>query len=105
MKTYFVDVVLNHYLDFFGRANRKQFWLYVLWGIVVTLVAGIVFHFLGNLGNTLGFLLGLALLCPTIAIATRRLRDGGFSPWWWLLLLIPGIGGIILLVLWLLPSK
>ena len=105
MKTYFLDVIFKHYLDFGGRADRKQFWLYVLWCIIVGILASIIFGFLGRLGITLQGLLGLALLCPNLAIATRRLRDGGFSPLWWLLLLLPGIGFLILLIMWILPSK
>ena len=28
--TYFVDVLKNHYTDFNGRANRPQYWYFVL---------------------------------------------------------------------------
>ena len=105
MKTYFLDVIFQHYIDFGGRATRKQFWLFVLFNIIVGFVLGFVFAFLGKTGTVLANLYQLALFLPSLAIAARRLRDGGFTPWLLLLLLLPIIGWIILLVLYLLPSK
>lgn len=103
--TYFLDVIKNHYFDFAGKADRKQFWLWVLWSFIIFLVLSIVLSFFGKVGNIIYFLCQLAILLPALGIAARRLRDGGFSPWLLLLGLIPVIGWIILLVLYLLPSK
>ena len=103
--TYFWDVIKNHYIDFAGKATRKQFWLYVLWSFIIFFVLGIIFSFCGNVGKTLGIICELAVLLPSLGIAARRLRDGGFTPWLLLLALIPVLGGLILLVLYLLPSK
>lgn len=103
--TYFLDVIKNHYFDFAGKADRKQFWLWVLWSFIIFLVLSIVLGFFGKVGNIIYFLCQLAILLPALGIAARRLRDGGFSPWLLLLGLIPVIGWIILLVLYLLPSK
>ena len=103
--TYFWDVIKNHYIDFAGKATRKQFWLYVLWSFIVFFVLGFVAAFIGKVGTTVIFLCELAVLLPSLGIAARRLRDGGFSPWLLLLGLIPVLGGLILLVLYLLPSK
>lgn len=105
MKTYFLDVLMHHYVDFSGRATRKQFWLFVVLSLVVSFVLCLVLGFLGKAGAIITSLIPLILLLPSLAIGARRLRDGGFSPWLWLLVLIPGIGGLILLVLWCLPSK
>ncbi|MBQ8033012.1 MAG: DUF805 domain-containing protein [Elusimicrobiaceae bacterium] len=103
--TYFVDPIKNHYLDFAGKANRKQFWLFVLFNFLVFLVLSIVLNFLGKTGDIVYFVCQLAVLLPSLGIAARRLRDGGFSPWLLLIGLIPVLGWIILLVLYLLPSK
>jgi len=103
--TYFIDVVKNHYLDFEGKANRKQFWSYVLaWIIiwVVLIILGAIFS--SSLFMWILWLLAIALLLPNIAIGCRRLRDAGLSPWWMLLLLIP-IVDLAVLVMWILPSK
>ena len=110
MKTYFLDVLMHHYVDFSGRATRKQFWLFVLWAILIPFIVGIIGGLSGSQSvqtalTPLVLLYELLLIIPYIAIGARRLRDGGFSPWLLLLMLIPGIGGLILLILFLLPSK
>ena len=109
---YFVDPIKNHYLDFGGRATRTQYWAF--WGfcMLASVVAGVLVIILGQIADilaTLGLiaygLFGLALLLPSLAIAARRLRDGGFTPWLLLVGLVPGFGWLILLILLLLPSK
>ncbi len=102
--TYFWDVIKNHYFDFAGKATRKQFWLWVLWSFIVFFVLALVLGFFGKVGNAVYFLCQLAVLLPSLGIAARRLRDADFSPWW-LLLWLTGIGAIILIIFWLLPSK
>ncbi len=102
--TYFLDVIKNHYIDFAGKAARKQFWLYVLFYVIIFAILKIVLGFLGNIGGTIYFLCHLAVLLPSLGICARRLRDADFSPWW-LLLWLTGIGFFVLLIFWLLPSK
>ena len=100
LNKYVVDPIKNHYVDFSGRATRTQFWLFALFCVILL---AILRALLGS-----GLILALcvlALFLPNLAIAARRLRDGGFSPWLLLLSLIPFIGQLILLVLFLLPSK
>ena len=103
--TYFWDVIKNHYIDFAGKADRKHFWLWVLWSFIVFFVLGFVCSFFGKAGNVVVTLCQLAVLLPSLGIAARRLRDGGFTPWLLLLALIPFVGWLILLVLYLMPSK
>ncbi len=101
----FWDVIKNHYVDFAGKATRKQFWLYVLWYIIVSFGLGLVFSFFGSMRLTLCYLFVLAILLPSLAITARRLRDASFSPWWLLLLLLPYLGILSVLILCLMPSK
>lgn len=103
--TYFMDPIKNHYLDFGGKATRKQFWLFVLFNFLVFLVLSIILGFLGKTGDVVYFVCQLAVLLPSLGIAARRLRDGGFTPWLLLLGLIPVLGWLVLLVLYLMPSK
>lgn len=105
LMTYFVEPIKSHYVDFSGRATRKQFWLFVLFYIIVMVVAGLLLGFLGDTGTILVRIFQLALLLPSLAIMARRLRDAGFSPWWLLIGLVPFIGGLVLFVFYLLPSK
>ncbi|MBR4592456.1 MAG: DUF805 domain-containing protein [Elusimicrobiaceae bacterium] len=105
LNTYYIDAIKNHYLDFSGRATRTQFWLYVLFNLIVFFVLSLVLSFFGKAGDMIYIVCSLAVLLPSIAVAARRLRDGGFSPWWLLICLVPFIGWIVLLVFYLLPSK
>ena len=106
MNKYFIDVIKNHYFDFGGKATRTQFWMFVLINWLVSLVLGIICGmFLKEHANIVNVVYSLALLLPSLGIAARRLRDGGFSPWLLLLFLIPIIGWIALLILYIMPSK
>lgn len=95
--------VLKQYADFNGRARRTEFWMYVLFNFIITIVLGSIDRLIGTVTLT-GFGLfsgfyGLAVLIPSLAVSVRRLHDIGKSGWMLLLLLIPIIGGIWLIVL------
>ena len=57
------------------------------------------------IGYGLLLLIGLGILVPSIAITWRRLHDGNFAGPFYFLSLIPYVGGIIMIVFMLLPSK
>jgi len=108
MQTYLLDPILKHYVDFKGRATRKQFWLFTLFLFVAMMIIGIIFGIAGvseSAANNISLILQIALFLPSLAIAARRLRDGGFSPWLLLLGLIPILGWLVLLVFYCWPSK
>ncbi|MDU4222351.1 MAG: DUF805 domain-containing protein [Enterobacter asburiae] len=64
--------VLRNYIGFGGRARRKEYWMFVL--------------------------VGLLVLLPSWAVLFRRLHDTDRSAWWLLLLLIPLVGWIVILI-------
>lgn len=95
--------ILNNYANFDGRAGLREFWLWFapLFALCLALqvlgqIAGIFF--------TLGSLVGLATLIPTLAVGARRLHDTGRSGWMQLLLVIPVIGLLVLAYFWAQPS-
>jgi len=108
----------RHYADFQGRSRRSEYWLFVL---QTTVVAFVVVFFIGfgsfldpSSGGLLGLsagalaLLGLfwlATVIPGLAVGVRRLHDAGLSGWLMLIGFIPYLGGLILLVLTLLPPN
>ena len=61
------------------------------------------FYASGNLGLLSG-LYSLAVLLPSIAVAVRRLHDTDRSGWWFLIGFVPIVGGIILLVFYVLEG-
>ena len=98
VKTYFLDIITKHFFDFGGKETRKVYWLFVLNCFIVGLILNVIW-------GTLATIFSLIVLLPSLGILVRRLRDAGFNPWWVLLLILPGIGGIILLVMACFPSK
>jgi uncharacterized membrane protein YhaH (DUF805 family) len=89
--------VLRNYAGFQGRARRKEYWMFVLINVIVSVVLSIL-EAIANLSNVLTGLYSLAVLLPSLAVGVRRLHDTGRSGWWLLISLIPLIGAIILLV-------
>ncbi len=91
----FVEAVrtcFTKYADFSGCAKRPEFWWWVLFVFVASLVLGFVSHLVSGLFS-------LATLIPSIAVTTRRLHDIDRSGWWQLIGLIPLIG-LIILIIW-----
>ena len=88
---------LKKYAVFSGRARRKEYWLFVLFSVIIAVVLGVVEVLVGGPG-VLPSLYYLAVLIPTIAVGVRRLHDTNRSGWWLLIGLIPVVGGIVLLV-------
>ena len=89
--------VLKKYAVFSGRARRKEYWMFLLFNIIIGLVLGVLEGLAGGPG-VLGSIYGLAVLIPGIAVSARRLHDTDRSGWWLLIGLIPLIGAIVLLV-------
>ena len=98
--------VLKKYAVFSGRAQRKEYWLFVLCNVVIGVVLsliGFAFAFLewpvGSTGvSAVAGLYALAVVIPSLAVLVRRLHDTNRSGGWFFISLIPIIGGIILLV-------
>ena len=95
--------VLKQYFDFSGRARRKEYWMFFLFNLLVSIALAISDAMLGTLDTEsgwglLGALYAIAVLIPGLAVSVRRLHDRDKSGWWLLLAFIPLIGGIVLLV-------
>jgi len=96
--------VLKQYADFNGRARRKEYWMFVIFNIVVAFVLGFIDGIIGTYDaqtgyGVLGGLYTLAVLIPGLAVGVRRLHDVGKSGWMLLIAFIPLVGAIWLLVL------
>jgi uncharacterized membrane protein YhaH (DUF805 family) len=98
----FVDAVrsaLSKYATFSGRARRSEYWWFVLFNLIVSVVARLVdAAAFGTSTAYLTIIVALALLLPGLAVAVRRLHDIGKSGWWILLALVPIVGAIVLIV-------
>jgi len=93
------------YAIFSGRASRSEYWWMALFNFIIAIVLAIISSLSTILYAILALIYGLGMLIPGLAVGVRRLHDANMSGWLLLLGLIPFIGGIILLVLTLLPSS
>ncbi len=93
--------VLKKYAVFSGRSTRSEYWYFVLFNIIISIVLGFIDSFLGLKKGDNGLfesLFGIAMLVPSIAVGIRRLHDTGKSGWWTLLVFIPILGWIPLII-------
>jgi uncharacterized membrane protein YhaH (DUF805 family) len=78
--------VLKNYAGFDGRASRQEYWMFVLFNILISIAISIVSNVLRSITKTdqniLGLIYNLAVLVPSIAVAIRRMHDTGRSGWW-----------------------
>lgn len=69
----------RRYFSFNGRANRVEFWMWMLFVLIVTAFV------------VVGWIMLPVVIIPSFSVATRRLHDVGKSGWWVILGLIPPI--------------
>ncbi|WP_151763979.1 DUF805 domain-containing protein [Acinetobacter soli] len=85
---------LRNYINFNGRARRKEYWFFQLWYAILSfimLVLGDVF----DLGDNLFLIATLLVSLPAIAVSVRRLHDINRSGWLVLINLVPIVGVFI----------
>lgn len=93
---WFIDV-LKKYAVFNGRARRKEYWMFILFYVLIYVGLFIVESLVGSPG-ILVLIFALGLLVPSVAVTIRRLHDTDRSGWWFLIAFVPIVGGIVLLV-------
>ena len=86
-----IRVCFSKYADFNGRAERSEYWWFILFIVIASLAISMV-------SSVLSGLFSLGTLLPSISAATRRLHDTNRSGWWQLIAIVPVIGIIILIV-------
>lgn len=81
--------VLKQYAVFSGRARRKEYWMFFLFNILISIALGFMEGLLGiarnNDQSVLSNIYSLAVLIPSIAVGIRRMHDTNRSGWWLLL--------------------
>jgi uncharacterized membrane protein YhaH (DUF805 family) len=101
--------VIKKYAVFKGRAGRKEYWYFLLFNTILTILFTVVDKAIGHYDQDVGIgifsgLYGVFCLLPSLAVAIRRLHDTNRTGWWILFGLVPIIGPIVLLVFTLLGS-
>lgn len=80
--------VIQNYALFSGRARRKEYWMFFLFNVIISMVFTIIDQIVFGLYQPqwLSNLYSLAVLVPSLAVAVRRMHDVGKSGWY---ILIP----------------
>jgi len=94
----------SQYVGFQGRAVRSEYWFWVLFCVIVSVVFQVLAMIIGNTAAVLSGLFSLATLLPGLAVGARRLHDTDRSGWLLLLAFIPIIGWLILLYFFVQPG-
>ena len=105
-----ISSVFRNYVNFSGRAQRSEYWWWVLFIILVSVATQIIdgavvapllgfAMFEDGAGQPLSVMVSLALLIPNVAVGVRRLHDLDRSGWWLLIGLIPLVG-VLVLIYW-----
>ena len=99
--TYFVSFFKDNYINFAGRISRRQFWMVVLYSVLVGTVLDII--------PMLGYAYVIALAIPSVCMFIRRLHDIDVSGWWVIALaviatIIPFLGFFFVLLVFALPG-
>ena len=92
---------LKNYVNFSGRARRKEYWLFYFFQILLSFILGVILAFAGISDQGMDIvsgLLSLAFLLPNLAAGARRLHDVNRSGWW--MLISVTIIGLIPLFIW-----
>jgi len=85
-----------------GRASRSAFWWFALLQVIAYIVVGFISDASRPAGIVLDIVIGIPLVIAGISLSVRRLHDTDRSGWWWWIGFVPFVGGIILLVFYLL---
>jgi len=107
-KVYFLDNIKNRYASFNGRARRSEYWYFILYCFLISIIAKVIDAIIVNPllgmraeevwdGGFLQVITALMFFIPTITIGIRRLHDIGKKGWWMLVCMVPVIGFIVLL--------
>ena len=88
--------VLKKYAVFSGRARRNEYWYFILFDAIISIVLGLIDYLVGL--YILSTVYALGVLLPSIGVSIRRLHDTGRSGWWLFIGLVPLAGPIILLI-------
>jgi len=105
--SWFIKTITQNYTNFSGRAQRAEYWWFMLCAGIIYAVISMFdsarFNAAFQAGEMPGapiftLIFGFGILLPSLGLQVRRLHDIGKSGALWFLNLIPCVGGLILLI-------
>ena len=105
-------LAITNYFNFSGRARRKEYWMFYLFAIIMSIIAmildialGIVFRystFYGQESLYYGPIYTIVVLfhiIPTYSITVRRLHDSDRTGWWFFAPVLAMLSAILIFVM------
>jgi uncharacterized membrane protein YhaH (DUF805 family) len=78
--------VLKNYANFNGRARRKEYWMFVLFHIIIFVVLeGLAIGLQSMIFGLILMVYALGTLIPALAVTIRRMHDVSKSGWFCLI--------------------
>ncbi len=77
-----IKVCFKKYATFKGRASRSEYWWFMLFVWLISIVGAVLEGTMGNDGAAISGLISLATFLPSLSAQIRRLHDTGRSGWW-----------------------
>ncbi|MEZ5938079.1 MAG: DUF805 domain-containing protein [Hyphomonadaceae bacterium] len=100
---WFMYDMKHRYVDGNGRAHRKEYWGFNLGAFVMFFIGGVIDGAsAGDFGEPTfiaSTIMWLGLLAPSVAVASRRMHDLGYSGWMALLVAIPLVGWVVAILM------
>ncbi|PWK59889.1 DUF805 domain-containing protein [Roseicyclus mahoneyensis] len=93
-----VRTCLGKYATFSGRAQRSEYWWFVLFNFIGSIILNIIDTAIIGV-PALSIIWALGLLLPALSVSVRRMHDLDKSGWWILVAFIPLLG-FILIIYW-----
>ncbi len=74
-----ISVCLNKYAVFTGRATRSEYWYFVLFLIIVSILSNFISTLMGS--DLAGLIIQVIFWIPSLSVSIRRMHDVNKSGW------------------------
>lgn len=99
-------VALKKYAVMSGRARRKEYWFFILFSSLISLIFPIFYGIfnsinpseLNNIIIYMWTIYMILMIVPNFTVTIRRLHDTNHSAWWLFLYLIPFAGALVIFI-------
>ncbi len=74
-----ISACLNKYAVFTGRATRSEYWYFVLFLIIVSILSNFISILMGS--DLAGLIIQVIFWIPSLSVSIRRMHDVNKSGW------------------------
>lgn len=82
MIKWYKKVVFENYVNFKGRASRKEYWMFILLNMIISIPLNYILPVIAPNLVLLGSVYTLFVIIPSFAVGVRRMHDVGKSGWY-----------------------